>query len=193
MSLLKDSIISPFSPHSITEEHNRSLLLQFLLHELFELSLSQQIPPLSEKLNSSKVWHLPYDWAINRGPLNKALEYASLLPLAFPTHQKTATKVLKGLNKIDARNCSAIKELYQLIERFFTECEDDENLLLFLLKHNKQIDSLMGQSYLRTYLLKLYPQGLRSLEEMVSDHYHERGFFSLIPELKELILALEND
>ncbi|MBY0528842.1 MAG: hypothetical protein K2P51_01480 [Rhabdochlamydiaceae bacterium] len=192
---------SPFSSHTVSEDHNRSLLLQFILNELFSLytHLSQDLalPSLVEK--EARI--LPFDWALEQGPLNRMSEYLSMLPLAFPQRVrlvKSAQKCLNALiHSLRKKNLekdlkiAQLKNLHQIMEQLIAECEEDENLSLFLLKHKQQIDQLMGNGYLRDLLLRLYPQGLRSLEEMVCDHYHERGFFSLIPELKDLIALLE--
>jgi hypothetical protein len=194
---------SPFSSYTVSEDHNRSLLLQFTLNELFSLHSCLDKNDALPSLIGSETRILPFDWAVDLGPLNRISEYLAILPLAFPERLRLAKSSKKHLDALVLNlkkkhsekelSIAHLKALHHVIEQLIVECEEDENLSLFLLKHKQQIDALMGPGYLRAFLLQLYPQGLRSLEEMVSDHYHERGFFSLIPELKDLIALLEVD
>lgn len=184
MSLNYDLLFTPFS----SQTFHRSLLLQFTLTELFAIHNSLQ----SNTLHFSLMRHPPYDYQINRGPFVKAQEYISLLADAFPREKKATTAALRHLNKLIKKpSVAELITLYIWIEKLITEEEGDENLLFFMLKHRAQIDHLMGKDHLKNYLLSISPSGLRSLEEMVCDRYHERGFFSLIPELKDLIHSLD--
>jgi hypothetical protein len=194
-------LFSPFSSWNVKEEHNRVLLLQFLIQELLAIheTLKKQVP--IAQMVSFGPRFFPYGWVHENDPLSKAYEHASLLPKAFPRLKLKARECQKKLNKliadIDGKDQltlagrekleGKLKEFYLSIEKLIHACRDNENLLLFLLKHQKKIDQLMGESYLYTFLLDLYPKGLGWLEEMLCDNFHERGFFSLIPELKELI------
>lgn len=193
MSLLQAPILPPFSPSFFTSSAHRSLLLQFFCHTFLAIHSARHCCGPLAPVN---IKYLPYDWAIDTNPVNTAYEYACLLPIAFPKKQRIAHTLLKGLNqlpKIKTPLKPHLQKLYHLLEKLFEECQKDENLLFFLLKNKAAIDSLMGSDYLYHFLLKIYPKGLSSLEEMLCDHYHERGFFSLIPELKDLILALNHD
>ena len=77
-----------------------------------------------------------------------------------------------------------LKLLYRLAEPLIYHFKDDENLIFFLLKNQDPINALMGKGYLRELLSQLHEKGLGQLEKKLCDQYHDRGFFSLIPELK---------
>ncbi len=137
----------------------------------------------------------PYDWSIPAGPLTKFHSYLQNLEDLFPEHQKTIRQLEKiSLKLKKLNNKKAIKEKIQLIqthlEPLLISCKEDENLFLFLLKHQEQIDLLMYPHYLHDFLARIHPEGLEVVGEKLCDQYHRRGFFSQISECKLLLTQI---
>ncbi|MBS0620013.1 MAG: hypothetical protein JSS61_00945 [Verrucomicrobia bacterium] len=176
--MIKHFALSMRSPAMIAERHNRALLLQFLLTELFDAI---------DRSASGERHLFPYDWAIAESPLHRAYDHAKLLQHSFPEYKENAEKIAVVL-KNPPKN--ALKTLYRLIEPLILACDADENLLFFLIQHHKAIDTLMKKGHLVKFLKKIEPLGIESLGEKLCDQYHRRGFFSQIADLKLLLTEL---
>lgn len=192
--------LSLFSPHALGEKHNRSLLIQFLSSEIIA-SYHAVLTGNWEALISPPHRFFPYDWAAKIGHLNKIQEYSLLLKKSFPdklrhvnNFAKTLSKTFDSLSKKKEITSQELQQLVQKIylclEPFIETCKENENLLYFLLKNRETIESLKGKGYLHSFILKIHPCGLETLGEKMCDQYHQRGFFSQIPEFKLLLTEL---
>lgn len=196
--------ISLFSPQAISKRHHRSLLIQFILFELFEAYKAFCRNEGWETILSLHPHHFPYDWSAMTGYLNKAQEHSILLKDSFPDHSrsvkhfdgqflKTLTFLSKKKKISHDRFVESLQTIYIAIEPLIETCKENENLLYFLLKNHGTIDSIMHKGYFYAYLLKIHASDLESLGEKMCDQYHQRGFFSQIPEFKILLTELAND
>lgn len=198
MPQVQACFFSPFSPHSLRQEHHRILLLQFFLKEL--LATHQAIlydAPINLIISSDRR-HFPYDWAHESGHVNKAREHAQLILIAFENFENEAEQIhttltdlvrsFSGKESFNSRQKIQVNrklhELYLLAEPLISYYKNSENLIFFLLKNQDPVNALMGRGYLQTFLSHLHKKGLGQLEKKLCDHYHDRGFSSLIPELK---------
>lgn len=195
--------ISLFSPQAISERHHRALLIQFILFELFEAYRAHQRQENWEMIFSLHPRHFPYDWSSMTGYLNKAQEHSLLLKESFADHaklvksfEKQFLKVLASLAKkkkvSKAQSILAMQKIYLVLEPFIETCKDNENLLHFLLKNRTTIDTMMREGHLHSFLLKIHLDNLEILGEKMCDQYHQRGFFSQIPEFKMLLTELSH-
>lgn len=195
---------SLYSPQMLAKAEHRGLLLQFLISDLVEAEKAYQSGAPWVQILSSHPCFIPYDWGAHMGFLNKLQEHAVLMKRSFPNQKRAIARFEKTLEKnIQALTKQkeilpdtfgrAIREIYSAIEKFFPLCKENENLILFLLKHKEEIDRIMGKDYLRKFLQKAYPEGFEMLGEKMCDRYHERGFFSQIPEFKLLLSDLIHD
>ncbi len=189
--------ISLFSPHAISERHQRGLLVQFILFELFEAYKAHLRQESWETILSPHPRYFPYDWSSLTGYLNKAQEHSLLLKESFPEYKKWVrdfekqfSLALVRLGKKKEQLGPALQKIYCALEPFIGACKDNENLLHFLLKNRETIDALSGQGYLHSFLLKMHTCNLETLGEKMCDQYHQRGFFSQIPEFKILLTEL---
>ena len=207
---MKDSGVflhSPFSESNVMKGNNRSLLLQFILSEIFQSKQSEQNKePLTKIFFSVSSSFYPLDWSSQRGHLNKVAEHMQLLKKAFP-EQESAVAIFKhalqNTTTVIANHCDTpvenfdrqlslyLKQLFLLLEPIMIECTDDENLVFFLLKNQKVIHSLTHQSYLLNFLQKNCEKEVESLSKSLCDRFHCRGFSSLIPEVKASIHYLQ--
>ncbi len=202
MPIGNSCFFSPFSKSRVTEQYKSALLLQFLIDEILKTHQAHLTSTPFEQILSYDARFFPYDWAHTNGHLNKAEEHISLLRIAFPKFKKATTQLEKILNSLitslkqkpskrEDFLPQGLQNIYSLTEKLIEDCKEEENVIFFLLKNQKEIDALMGKSHLHIFLLALHPEGLTSLKEQLCDHFHDRGFFSVIPELKKLISTLE--
>jgi hypothetical protein len=192
--------LSLFSPQAIGERQNRGLLLQFLLSETIEAHKSV-LAGKAETVITSHPRFFPYDWNTTTGHLNKSQEHSLFLKKSFPdkikvvnSFEKTLSRAVETLSK--KKNVAkeqfeaALQKIYTALEPLIEICKEDENLLFFLLKNRPNIDTLTSKGHLYEFLFKIHPCGLEVLGEKMCDQYHQRGFFSLIPEFKLLLTDL---
>lgn len=188
--------LSLYSPHALSKRHHRSLLIQFLLFESIEAYKAAKEGRLNDVI-SRQPRFFPYDWANPSGHLNKLYEHSLLLKKSFPEHEKKVKsfekillKTLAFFSKINFQGKDACGELYRALEPLIEVCKEDENLLFFLLKNRPTIDEMRGSGHLHNFILKIHSEGLETLGEKMCDQYHQRGFFSQIPEFKLLLTEL---
>ena len=146
-------LYSPLSIKTVTEGHNRALLLQFILSELFHaMDADKKDDPLAFVF-STPACFFPFDWSYEIGCLNKISEHAQLLTHAFPKLQDSLAifneRINLILDKVVARRkkkesipsaelLGDLKQLYLSLEPFLIACSQSEHLLLFLLKTLKR-------------------------------------------------------
>lgn len=200
-SMLLKKQISLFSPQAISERHHRSLLIQFILFEFFEAYKAFCREESWEKILSLHPRHFPYDWSSVTGYFNKAHEHSILLKDSFPDYfrsvehfdrqfSKTLTPLFKKKKISRGQFVKSLQTIYLAFEPLIDVCKENENLLHFLLKNHDTVDSLMHKGYLYAYLLRIHSSDLETLGEKMCDQYHQRGFFSQIPEFKILLTEL---
>ena len=201
-------IHSPFSEKNILKGNNKSLLLQFILTDLFSSKTSQIKNETLDKIFfpvSSSFY--PLDWTSQRGYLNKVLEHSLLLKEAFPEKKESIAIFKHSLlnttiaitNQIEQKSQTFdlqlslyIKQLYLTLEPIMHDCMEDENFLYFLIKNQEIISKITHESYLVSFLEKKFQEGLDSLCKSMCDKFHLRGFAFLIPEVKTSIAYLKN-
>jgi hypothetical protein len=189
---------SPLSPSSVHEEKNHALLLQFILSEIFHAFNAIQENSF-DVVCSSPSFFFPYDLSYEIGHLNKIQEHILLLDQAFPHHLETIHRFRVTLQKTIALAMQKqdllfeLRELYRLLHPLIFFCKENENLLFFLLKHQKDIAELDHPENLNDLLLTLFPEGLETVQKLVCDNYQRRGFISLVAEIKQLISELYKD
>ncbi len=197
-----------YSPLSIkTVKDNRSLLLQFILSEIFHaMDANKKEDPL-EFVFSSPACFFPYDWSYEVGCLNKIAEHAQLMPHAFPklqqavdsftqTLHETLSNVVKNKKKNDPIPHEGLMEqlntLYVHLEPFLIVCKDCENLLLFLIKNNNEVAELNKPHNLSSLLKKMFPEGIDGISDRLKTEYKNRSFHSFLPEIDRLISHYES-
>lgn len=197
-------LYSPLSPKTVSEGQNRSLLLQFILSEIFHAKDAHQKDDPLEFVFSSPACFFPYDWSSEVGCLNKIQEHAELLEYAFPELQ-VATEQFhacldEALLKVNARRRageeisteelkSYLGELIRNLQPFLIANKDSENLLLFLLKNGDEFVELCGQESLSALFNRMHPEGLEKVAHILRQGYQSRGFDTLLPEIDRLVSA----
>ncbi len=202
--MLCDQEVSLYSPQALSHRHHRSLLVQFILFETIQAYEAANGGRFEDVLASHPRF-FPYDWTITTGHLNKIIEHSRLLKMSFPDEKKKVKHFEKTLSKVFGLLSKAketkkklskeqyeqlLQQLYHSLEPLMEVCKESENLLFFLLKNRQVLDTLKGEGYLFEFIHKIYSQTLETLGEKMCDQYHQRGFFSQIPEFKLLLTDL---
>jgi len=199
-------LYSPLSIKTVQEGHNRALLLQFILSELFlALDANEKEDPLAFVF-SSPACFFPYDWSYEVGCLNKITEHAKLLTFAFPKLKPSAlafnqiteealTKVLSRKKMKDPLSNEELQaellSIYLALEPFLIACKDNENLLLFLLKCSDEIKELAAPENISSILAKMYPEGTDAISHIIRKEYQARGFNAYLPEIDRILSHYE--
>ncbi len=143
-------LYSPFSSSIVVEKNNDSLLLIFILKELVKSQdgLNRDVP----------LSYGPFDWTGKGTSLQKLREHFSLLPIAFPELS----------HKIPSLE-QPVQEIINSLEPFILACAENENLLLFLVKHQKELA-------VKPILDRICPEGLEALKEKIAVGFRKRGY-----------------
>ncbi len=144
-------LYSPLSPQNVREKNHPVLLLLFILKELFKH------PPqlLREDVNKG-----PFAWTAKGSSVHKLQEFFNLLPYAFP-------ELASQVPLLNA-HCP-IQELFPSLEPFILACGFNENLLLFLLSHQKELA-------VKPFLDRICPEGIDQLKEKIAASFKKRGY-----------------
>lgn len=175
-------LYSPLSIKTLQEGQNRSLLLQFILSELFHATDAGRKEDPLEFVFATPACFFPHDWSYEVGCLNKIAEHAELLPHAFPKLMDAVQSFRTVLDTILADTIARKKnqeiiprdemletlhQLYCLLEPFLISCRESEELLLFLMKNKEEIDELAYPKAFQALLEKMFPEGLEKLHGLI--------------------------
>ncbi len=141
---------SPFCAKTVAEGHNPSLLMQFILKEI----VRNPDGVIEENFNQ---WG-PFGWSESKPHTQKLREYFSLLPLAFP--DLTAPILTLG---------GKVKDLIPLLEPHILAESQNESLLLFLVRHEKELA-------VKPLLCKICPEGTEAIKERIAQGFRKRGY-----------------
>lgn len=195
-------LYSPLSIKTVTEGHNRALLLQFILSELFHVMRADRKEDPLEFVFSSPACFFPYDWSYDVGCLNKMGEHADLLEFAFPDLQEylddfndclddILDKVVESKEQEESlphtELLADLKQLFRSLEPFLIATGQSENLLLFLLKNKDKIDVLTLPGGLTNLLKKMHPLGLDIMGNHMHREFKKRGFHTILPEIDRML------
>jgi hypothetical protein len=145
---------SPLSPTNITEPNHKALLIIFILKEFI-----QSPEGVGDEQESSPS---PFDWTSRGSPVSKLREHFSLLPIAFPELAFHVSALYQNIYQ-------PAQEIISLLEPYIIACQANENLLLFLLKHQNELA-------VKPILDKICPEGLEILQEKIALSFRKRGY-----------------
>lgn len=182
-------IHSPFSPFLMDKEENKALLLQFILSELF-LSAKCSGKGIADSVFSSHPVFYPYDWSQRRGCFNKIQEHGVLLGCAFESFSEPLSlfnsALEQAISSVDAKQGASeeITKLFISLFPFIESLKYNENLLFFLLKSHKELSEMNKEETGRNFFLRLYPEGLLAMQDIIQENYQKRGMNSILSNVK---------
>ena len=142
------SLYSPLSSVNVVEKNHPALLILFILKELIK-NYYEPTPEPPATL---------FKWMTKGSPLQKLREHFSLLPIAFPS-------LASQIPSPDL----PFQELVSLLEPFIMACASNENLLIFLVRYQKELA-------VKPLLDRICPEGLDILSEKIAASFRKRGY-----------------
>jgi hypothetical protein len=82
-------------------------------------------------------------------------------------------------------------KLVKVVGNVLHKFNDDENVILFLITHTKQLDKLFEKEFVIHTLIKMFPNGIIDAERFLTQKYMSRGFTHLIPSIIQKIAKFE--
>ncbi|MCH9631879.1 MAG: hypothetical protein S4CHLAM6_01970 [Chlamydiae bacterium] len=79
----------------------------------------------------------------------------------------------------------------RLILKVLVQYKDNENLLHFLLKNQKDFDAVYETKFVAKVFKKMYPEGLKYAKDLIVEKYVKRGFGHLIGFISKQMAILE--
>lgn len=101
------------------------------------------------------------------------------------------TPDLPALKAYMEKMVQRLRRLSRVVANIVLRFKEDENVLLFLLNHQEQLDRLYEEQFVAKLFHKMFPQGLRQAEAFMAAKYTARGFDHLIPLISSKISLLE--
>lgn len=111
--------------------------------------------------------------------LNKEIDRLWIGGIAAIEKKKTELPLLKNLNRFA-----------KPMSKFLISLPPNENLYLFLLRHQGECHALFGPRFLNSFFLHAHPQGLKQTERFLLQRYQKRGFNNLTNMIQKLITEL---
>ncbi len=152
----------------------------------------------------------PFDWSLQEGVLAKIKRYASCYSNNLDASDTLATSLIRSANSawLDSLACldhfrelkrlmpfekatpdtklfekiaKALKKLAKAVEKILLQFRDDENVLLFLLRHKERLAPLFEPHFLINLFKNIFPQGPEHARAFLVQRYAARGFPHLLP------------
>lgn len=87
------------------------------------------------------------------------------------------TPLLRILDRIDMQ----IKKISHLLAKTILLFHQDENVLFFILRHQKQLENVYQPLFVKEIFCKIFPKGLKEAENFLMEKYLNRGFEHVLP------------
>ncbi len=163
------------------QQHNDSLLFQFILNEILFAAKILDHLPARDKLVGGPISPWNFQW----GRLHKLQSYFLLFekdpasPLYKLIEQLIADVTASDLSSQEIREI--LKQLKKIALQIFDKLVTfhDENILYFILRKQEELDRLCGPKFVLKHFRTLFPEGNEG--EWMTSRYAKRGFFSLVP------------
>lgn len=116
------------------------------------------------------------------------LELEDILPCnGCFSPQKILQKVHQVLQKLEGSIKKIESPLLSLIEAF----RSDENVFLFLLRHQLLFEKYFGKGALARLITKVFPGGIKECQDFLNNAYLKRGFTHIQPSINQWIEELQ--
>lgn len=179
------------------------------------LDHEQVAASLTVLAGSAKDYMRIFSWNFSEGLLTKLKTYCSLLlqnggesEKDYMAIQHYAEKVWQGcLQALDAirespveratvaaaveKASAAMHRFAKQVARLVHQFKDDENVIFFVVRNHKILDSLYGNRFTFKLLNKLYSKGHREAQQLLISRYTERRFNNVLNKIKCCIAEIE--
>lgn len=86
---------------------------------------------------------------------------------------------------------SSMQRFAKQMARIAMQFREDENVLFCILRYKESLDKLYGQRFVTKLFCRMYPKGLREVQQFLSQRYAARGFDNVMPAIAVKIAELE--
>lgn len=173
-----------------------------------QMTLSKLVGPTGDYMRL-------FTWNFSEGLLSKLRTYCSLFLQNADTDEKEliaiqhyAEKVWQScLQATDAlqeipqdrpavftaleKSSSAMQRFAKVIVRLIHQFRDDENVIFFIVRNHKIFDKLYGNRFITKLFTKIYPKGLKDVQQLLIRKYTERGFENVLPSICNAVTEIE--
>lgn len=183
--------------------YDKGLIFQFILHELCTASHTLNEFYQTESHDTLKILCgsiRVFPWSTQEGVFAKLKNYCCLLAELnkktddflvrysentwLLAHQiqdayydnKPLTPFIEKLNR-------TFNKLSKQVELHFTEYRKDENVIYFVIRNHKSIDSVFGLNFTHELIEELFPKGIQEAEAFLQQRFKKRGFNHLLPKI----------
>ena len=161
---MKRTLLANFKP---------TLQIQVYLTSLFRLQ--KKISSLNNTLELIHPEMASSFWNEDQGILHQLELQVKNLLKNYPINE-IFQALIQAIAECKASQPACFASLFQLSAEFIQNCEPDENLYYFLLRHQEDCKNTFG----RLFLFNLFSKnGFKKTEQFLHEKYEERGFFHL--------------
>lgn len=157
----------------------------------FDLRLKEVLLGLS---GSEQDYGKLFSWVIHCGVLTKLKHNATLLMEGDRDDAdlgKLHSIVTKAYTDCQAalhlptialcqKAIDTLGKLKPVIKKILVKFKEDENVLFFVLRHQKSLNKVLGNGWTKSFFTKLYPEGGLTY---LKSRFETRGFNDLIPDI----------
>lgn len=86
---------------------------------------------------------------------------------------------------------TAMHRFAKQIARLMQQFRDDENVIFFIVRHHRVLDTLYGSRFTAKLLSRMFSKGLREVQHFLLCRYAQRGFNNLESPIRSLIAEIE--
>lgn len=97
---------------------------------------------------------------------------------------------IEALTEVMIKIKRSIAHLKRLTSVIALEFRSDENVLLFLLRHQELLDTLHQRGFVKKLLNKMFPKGKKAVAQLLIKKYTARGFNHFVPFIRAKIKKL---
>jgi hypothetical protein len=101
-------------------------------------------------------------------------------------HDDQNQKIGESLIKINSKLLTSLNRTTKILSPLFEGYQNDENVLLFILRSRKELDEVFGNEFVLGLFAKMHPEGLLGIANLLIERYTKRGFEQLLPLIKSL-------
>lgn len=98
---------------------------------------------------------------------------------------------LPALYTLLKKSIAEMQRFSKVIIRLIYEFKQDENVIFFILRHQKSFDKLYGNRFVAKLCSQLYPKGIKDALHLLVTKYTKRGFENMLPAIRAAAAQVE--
>lgn len=140
--------------------------------------------PSSQKKHAIMIQEASNAW------LNAVQALGLLRTIAHQTAHVSQKQTAKLSLFIEKTQRSTLR-LINLTAQITSNYKNDENVIFFLLRHQKSLNALRENQFILSLLKKMFRENLETMRKFLVKRYSERGFIHLLPFINQSVEQLQ--